>query len=469
MKPQGFTIFKRFTTQQERKKETRTLLALTLPLLGGQMAQTLNGFVDTVMAGHADPTALAGVAVGTSLWLPLYLLMLGILMNTTPVTARLLGEKKQGEANGTLQQALVLALILGALVIIALFSVDPIFPLIAVDPQLIPTVKGYLVGIAAGVPAAAIFLVLRCYTEALGHTRPVFWVSVAGLLFNIPMNYILIYGHFGMPEMGGAGCGWATSIAAWVMVIMMLLYIRFHPVYRQFPFKLTPFKFQFPLLARLLKLGLPSGMSIFFEVSIFAVIALIISSLGPVVTAGHQIALNITGLVFMIPLSIALATTIRLGQSRGLKDMRAIRITLQQAFRLCTATALISAVFLLLTHQWLPLIYSKDTGVTLLASQLLIFAAIYQLSDSWQVIAMGSLRGFEDTTVSMIITLTVYWGLAIPSGYLLGMTDKLGSAIGPAGFWIGIIIGLTGAALFLYWRLQVMVKRTELAFSTHAQ
>lgn len=465
MKPQGFTIFKRFASPQERKNETRSLLALALPLLGGQMAQAGNGFVDTVMAGQAGPTALAGVAVGSSLWLPLYLLMLGILMNTTPVTARLLGENKPQEANSTLQQALVLSLFLGALVLVALFSVDPLLSLISVDPQLIPTVKGYLQGIAFGVPAAAIFLVLRCYTEALGHTRPVFWVSVAGLIINIPMNYVLIHGHLGLPRLGGAGCGWATSTSAWVMVGIMLLYIRFHPIYRQFPFRIRPFKLQFPLLARLLKLGLPSGMSIFFEVSIFAVIALIISSLGPIVTAGHQIALNITGLAFMVPLSLALATTIRIGQSRGKKDMRAIRITLQQAFRLCTLTAILSAFLLLATHQWLPLIYSSNAGVTLLASQLLIFAAVYQLSDSWQVMAMGCLRGFEDTTVSMIITLTVYWGLAIPSGYLLGMTHWLVPALGPSGFWIGIIIGLTGAALFLYWRLQVMVKRTDASYA----
>lgn len=451
-------------SNNDRRKENRSLLALALPLLGGQLAQAGNGFVDTVMAGQASATALAGVAVGSSIWMPLYLFMLGILVNATPVTARLLAAGKFIDARETLRQALVLALLLTLLILLALWSIDPLLPLIKVDPVLIPTVKGYLFGIAFGVPAAAIFLVLRSYTEALSHTRPVLWISVAGLVINIPLNYILIHGLFGLPELGGAGCGWATSLSAWCMVFLMLAYIKGHAIYRQLPFSLTLPRPRLGVLARLTRLGLPSGLSVFFEVSIFAVISLLISSLGPVITAGHQIALNITGLTFMIPLSLSLAATIRIGQARGKRDSRALTLSIRQAFRINTLIAVCSTLFLLLAHQWIPLIYSRHPEVTKLASELLLIAAIYQLSDAWQVMAMGCLRGFEDTTWSMVITLTVYWGLAIPSGYILGLTDWVRPATGPYGFWIGIIIGLTAAAILLQYRLRIMLNRTRQQF-----
>lgn len=444
----------------------RALLALALPLLGGQLAQAGNGFVDTVMAGQAGTAALAGVAVGTSIWLPLYLFMLGILMNATPVMARLLGERQPQAADRTLQQALLLASGLALLVMALLWFCEPLLPLLKVDPSLIPTVTGYLAGISVGVPACALFLVLRCYTEALKHTRPIFWISLAGLLINIPFNYVLIHGKFGLPALGGAGCGWATSISAWCMVGLMWFYLKRHPHYRNHPLKLLPLHIDIARFGQLLRLGLPSGLSMFFEVSIFAAIALLISSLGPVVTAGHQVALNISSLSFMVPLSLALATTIRVGHARGQADADGLEAIIRHAFRVTAVVSLLLALLLLAVHHVMPSIYSDDERVTLLASQLLLLVAAYQLSDAWQVMAIGCLRGFEDTTWSMVITVLVYWGVSLPLGYVLGMTDLLVSPMGPAGFWIGIIIGLSLAALLLYWRLRLLLARSRLLFAT---
>lgn len=456
MKQQANTLCNPPPSRAERRRERRALLSLALPLLGGQLAQAGYGFVDTVMAGQAGAAALAGVAVGGSIWMPLYLFMLGILMSTTAVVARLFAANKTSAANEVLQQALLLALLLSGIICLLLFRVEPLFRLLEVDPQIRPIVKDYLMGISLGAPAAAVFLVLRSYTESLGHTKPVLWISLAGLAANVPLNYIFIHGKLGLPALGGAGCGWATSISAWLMVALMAAYIKKSRHYRQQPLNLWPLQLRFDAFWRLLKLGFPSGLATFFEVSIFATIALFISTLGPVVTAGHQVALSITSLTFMVPLSLSMAATIRVGQARGKRDSGALRLSLQQAFRINMGIGCLLAILLVASHPWLPLIYSSDPAVCLLASQLLLWAAAYQLSDAWQVMTMGCLRGFEDTTWSMLITLLVYWGLALPCGYLLGLTDLIRPAMGPAGFWIGILVGLTAAAICLHWRLRLM-------------
>lgn len=452
-------------SNESKRLENRALMALALPLLGGQLAQAGFGLVDTIMAGQAGTIALAGVAVGTSLWIPLYLFIQGILMNTTPVTARHLAANQPQAADRTLQQALLLSLLLSAGVIYLLSCIDPLFPILKVDPQLIPTVKGYLTGISIGVPAAAMFLVLRSYTEAMNHTRPILWISLIGLLINIPFNYMLIYGSFGLPALGGAGCGWATSIAAWCMLIMMWVYLKKHAIYRSHPIKLAPLRLHLVTFARLLRLGLPSGLAMLFEVSIFAVVALLISRLGAEITAGHQVTLNITSMTFMVPLSLSLAATIRVGHARGKRDATALDLSLRQAMKINTGIGVAMALLLLLLHNWLPLVYTDDPAVQQLASQLLLLCAAYQLSDACQVMAIGCLRGFEDTTWSMVITLIVYWGLGLPIGYVLGLTDWVVPAMGPAGFWIGIIVGLTAAAVLLLWRLKLLKARTVLAFS----
>lgn len=445
---------------------TRELSTLALPILGGQAAQAGNGFVDTIMAGQVGPVALAGVAVGTSIWLPLYLFMLGILMNATPVSARLRAAQKHAAANATLQQALLLGLALSTLIIIALLAVEPLLSLLKVAPELIPTVTGYLLGISSGAPAAAIFLVQRSYVESIKQTAPVFWISLVGLLINIPFNYLLIHGKFGLPALGGAGCGWATSISFWCMVLLMHLHLKHHPRYRQSPLRMFPLQLDSARLLSLLKLGLPSGFALFFEVSIFALIALLIGSLGAVTTAGHQITLNLSSLTFMVPLSLSLATSIRVGHARGLGDVTQLHSIIRHAFRASLFIGALLTLLLLALHQWLPLIYSHDTGVTSLASSLLILAAFYQLSDAWQVTANGCLRGFEDTTWSMFITLLTYWGISLPLGYTLGMTNWLVPAMGPAGFWWAIILGLTIAAALLTWRLHILLRRVRRVATT---
>lgn len=434
------------------------LLALALPILGGQLAQTANGFVDTLMAGRVGAVDLAAVAVGASIWVPLYLFMTGVLMTATPVMSRHIGGEAFRRINPLAQQTALLGLGLGAVNFLILRNLGPLMHWMDVDPQIRPLVTDYLKAISWGMPGTALWLTLRSYTEAMSHARPVLWISVLGLLINIPANYVMIYGKLGMPAMGGVGCGWATSLVMWLMALMMLVYTAVNPAYRRARLNLRHRHWEPHNLFYLLRLGLPVGLSIFFEVSIFSVIALLISRLGPEIVAGHQIALNFTSLLFMVPLSFALATTVRVGRSRGRRDPAMLRLVVATSLKITAAIGLFLAIALVATRHWIPLIYTGQREVIALAAHLLLFAALYQISDAVQVCASGCLRGFEDTAWPMVMTLFAYWAVGLPLGYLLGLTDVLGPAMGPSGFWIGLIAGLSCAAVLLgarlYWRMR---------------
>lgn len=450
-----------FSLSPSRRAELRAQLALALPILGGQLAQTANGFVDTLMAGRVSPVDLAAVAVGASIWVPAYLFMTGVLMSATPILSRTLGAQSFARVNPITQQSLLLALGLGLLMMALLRSMAPVLAWMDVDAALQPLVTGYLDALSWGMPAMALFLSLRSYTEALSHTRPVLLISVAGLLINIPSNAIFIYGLFGVPAMGGVGCGWATSLVMWMMAAMMAVYVARHPVYDDARLSLRQRFFEPATILYMFRIGLPVGLSIFFEVSIFAIIALLISSLGAVTVAGHQIALNFTSLIFMLPLSLALAVTVRVGLGRGRNNPDAARLAINTALIITLAIGISAAVLLLLLRHHVPMLYTPDNEVRALAARLLLFAALYQVSDAWQVTVNGALRGYEDTAVPMLLTLIAYWGIGLPIGYVLGLTDLLRPAMGPDGFWIGLISGLTAAAIMLTLRLRRHLRPTR--------
>lgn len=252
-----------FSLSPSRRAELRAQLALALPILGGQLAQTANGFVDTLMAGRVSPVDLAAVAVGASIWVPAYLFMTGVLMSATPILSRTLGAQSFARVNPITQQSLLLALGLGLLMMALLRSMAPVLAWMDVDAALQPLVTGYLDALSWGMPAMALFLSLRSYTEALSHTRPVLLISVAGLLINIPSNAIFIYGLFGVPAMGGVGCGWATSLVMWMMAAMMAVYVARHPVYDDARLSLRQRFFEPATILYMFRIGLPVGLSIF--------------------------------------------------------------------------------------------------------------------------------------------------------------------------------------------------------------
>ena len=441
------------------RTEVRALLALAFPIIISQIATTAMGFVDAVMAGRVGPRDLAAVALGNSIWVPVFLLMSGILLATTPKVAQRFGADAHSDIGPIVRQALWLALITGLCAALILIGAEPLLHAMKVDPDLIDPSMGYLYGIASGMPAVGLYCVLRNFSDGLGKTRPSMVLGLSALALNIPINYIFIYGHFGVPAMGGVGCGWATAIVMWFMAIGMVVctwrgaVYQSSKVYSHFEWP------QWAILKRLLSVGLPIGIAVFAESSIFAVIALLIGSLGATVVAGHQIALNFSSLVFMIPYSLGMAITVRVGQALGRQQPREARFVAGVGMGTALVWAAISASLILLLREQIATVYTADLRVIEVATMLLMFAALYQFSDVIQVTAAGALRGYQDTRVTMVLTLFAYWGIGLPVGYALGLTDWFGAANGPSGLWQGLIVGLTCAALMLGVRLARSAKK----------
>ncbi|MCK1967806.1 MULTISPECIES: MdtK family multidrug efflux MATE transporter [Franconibacter] len=440
--------------------EARQLLALAIPVILAQIAQTAMGFVDTVMAGGYSATDMAAVAIGTSIWLPAILFGHGLLLALTPTIAQLNGSGRRDRIAHQVRQGFWLAGMVSVLVMVVLWNAGYIIHAMHnIDPQLADKAVGYLRALLWGTPGYLCFQVARNQCEGLARTKPGMVIGFIGLLVNIPVNYIFIYGHYGMPELGGVGCGVATASVYWVMFASMLLYVKRAHAMRDIQHAQHFGKPDWAVIKRLTQLGLPIALALFFEVTLFAVVALLVSPLGIVDVAGHQIALNFSSLMFVLPMSLAAAVTIRVGYRLGQGSTLDAQTSAWTGIAVGVCMAVVTAIFTVVMRKHIALLYNDNPQVVALASFLMLLAAVYQISDSIQVIGSGVLRGYKDTRSIFFITFIAYWVLGLPSGYVLALTDLVVEPMGPAGFWTGFIIGLTSAAIMMFWRMRYLQRQ----------
>lgn len=446
--------------------EIRALLKLTAPILATQLAQIGMGTVDTIMSGHVSTLDLAAVAIGTSIWLPIWLFLAGILVALSPITARLSAAAQTEKLPYLLAAALWMGIVFGLIAAIMLGSSRYLLPLLIDDATTAQIAGDYLTMIAFGMPSAGVFLAYRFYAEALNQAGHVTRIMLIGLILNVPINWIFIEGLFGMPALGGVGCGVGSSLVFTGMAIAMALNTRRHRLMDAFSLWPSVWSPQWLRVQELVKIGLPIGLAIFFEVSLFSVIALFLTVLGPTIVAGHQVALNVSSLTFMVPLSLGMALTVRVGHHLGRQEVTFARRLSWLGVNINLALAVLNATLIVLLARWIAAVYSPDPEVVAIASALLIFAAVFQLSDAVQIAAAGALRAYQDTLAVMLITFISYWVLGLGLGYYLAF--KLPEPMGAAGFWIGLIVGLTSAAIALSWRLR-HVSRHPPSFITQTQ
>nr|WP_276538105.1 MdtK family multidrug efflux MATE transporter [Enterobacter hormaechei] len=440
--------------------EARQLLALAIPVIVAQVAQTAMGFVDTVMAGGYSATDMAAVAIGTSIWLPAILFGHGLLLALTPVIAQLNGSGRRDRVAHQVRQGFWLAGGVSVLIMIVLWNAGYIIRAMHnIDPALADKAVGYLRALLWGAPGYLFFQVARNQCEGLAKTKPGMVMGFIGLLVNIPVNYIFIYGHFGMPELGGVGCGVATAAVYWVMFGCMLTYIKHARSMRDIRNDASFSAPDWTLMTRLIQLGLPIALALFFEVTLFAVVALLVSPLGIIDVAGHQIALNFSSLMFVLPMSLAAAVTIRVGFRLGQGSTLDAQTAARTGLGVGVCMAVCTALFTVLLREQIALLYNDNPEVVTLASHLMLLAAIYQISDSIQVIGSGVLRGYKDTRSIFFITFIAYWVLGLQCGYILALTDLVVDRMGPAGFWMGFIIGLTSAAIMMMLRMRFLQRQ----------
>ena len=433
--------------------ELKEMLRLALPLVTGQLSAIGMNVIDAMLAGHLDAHTLGAVAVGTSVWSLALVAAIGVMLALPPSVAQLNGAGRRREIGALFRQALWLAFALGILLMIGVHFGGPLLVVaIGVDPALVPDVTRFLHAISFGAPALTLFFALRGLSEGFGLTRPTMYFSLLGLGLLAPVGYVLMYGRLGFPQLGALGSGIATACVIWIEALAFLAYVATRRHYRE----LTLFAHFDPpepaAIVDLLRIGVPMGVSVFMEASLFVAVALAIGTLGTDVVASHQIAINVASVTFMVPLGIAMATTVRVGHAVGRGDAEGVRGAGRAGLILTLFAQGFSAILMLTVPEHIASLYTGDAAVIALAAQLLILAGLFQFSDGMQVAASGALRGLKDTRVPMLITTFAYWGVGMPVGWWLAFPAGLGAR----GMWMGLIAALSMAALLLtlrFWRL----------------
>ncbi len=446
------------------RQEINKIIRLSIPVFIAQFAQTAMGFVDTVMAGGVSANDMAAVSIAASIWLPCILFGVGVLMALLPLTAQAHGAEKHNEIPRIGQQGLYLALLLSIPITLLLYNAGYAVNLMDIEAPLKSITTKYLYAVLFAAPAFLLFQALRNYIEGLSLTKPAMVISFMGLLANIPLNWIFVYGKFGAPALGGVGCGVATAIVYWLMLLILLGYVMYTQKLHHYPLFQTFSTPDYRQLLSMFKLGLPVAVALFFEVTIFAGIAVLIAPLGAMVVAAHQIAINFATMVFMLPMSISNAVSIRVGFNLGRSYNQGAKNASYAGFTVAITLSIITALLTVIFREDISRLYTEDKDVIALAITLMLFSALYQGVDAIQVIAAGALRGYKQMNAIFTRTFIAYWIVGLPSGYLLGLTDIIVAPLGAKGFWIGLTLGLTTAAILLGQHLRKV--QTSPAFKT---
>lgn len=432
--------------------ELKALGVLAAPIILTQLSHAGMSAVDAVMAGRVSPVDLAGVALGASFFWPGMLLLAGIVMSVTPTVSQMHGAGQEREAGAVVRQALWIAFIGGSLLAVPMHFAEPGYRLINVDPAAIPVASAYLQAMSFGLVPILGYFVLRYLCDGLSWTRPAMVVALCALAAKVPLNYVFVFGALGVPAMGAVGCGVSGAIVMTGELIAMLAILR-HPRVRAVGV-LERFAWPSPaLMWRLLKLGVPIGFALFFEVAVFSVVTLLIGSLGVRAVAAHQIVTNVGGVTFMIPLALGMAATIRVGYNVGGRDYAGARRSVFVALAASLVFAFVAAAVLLALREQIAGLYTRDAEVVGVAAGLLLIVALYQFVDDTQITAMGALRGYKDTRAPMLTVAFAYWVIGLPLGATLGFGLGGVTALGVTGFWLGLVAGLSVAAAMLIWRV----------------
>jgi len=432
-------------------REMRVSFALALPLVVGQASSMGMNIVDTVLAGRHGPVTLAAVGVGSAIWSVVILVSIGVLMAVPPTVAQLNGAGRRGEIGPVFRQALWLALALGiGLFFVVRGGAVALAPL-GITAEARPEAEAFLRAISWGAPGLALYFCLRNLSEGVAWTKPAMVFGLAGLVLLAPLGWALMFGL----EMGAAGLGYAVAITLYCQVIGLCLYLWHSPRFTDLGLFVRFDPPRWAPIRDLLRLGLPMGVSVFMEGSLFVATALLIGGLGTVQIAAHQIAILIASLAFMVPLGVAMATTVRVGHAVGAGDASAVRWSAAAGYSLAMIAQTVSALVLLFAAGWLAGLFTTDPAVIALATLLMVYAAVFQYPDGFQAMSAGALRGLKDTRVPMFITVLAYWGLGLPLGYWLGIHGGQGAP----GLWTGLILGLSVAACLLGWRFWRLSRR----------
>jgi len=440
------------------RTEIATLWRLSWPMLVGQLATVGMGVADVAMTGHVNAAELAAVSLGTSVWSIILVTVMGVMMAINTVVAHEMGAGRNDRISHAVRESLWMGLIVGVAGCVAANLCTLLFDHVGLEQAVADRASNFLHIISLGMPAFACYRALYGYTTSINETKPIMVIALAGLAYNIAVNWATIFGKFGFPQLGALGCAISTASGMWLMLAAMLVWIRVAPAYRAtYPFTHWEGP-NWPEIGAMFKLGLPIGVTYFAEVSAFGIISLLVARFGVVQISAHQIALNFTSLVFMVPLSFGIGALTRVGQAMGEGNPVRARFVAWVGTGMCLAFGMLSALGILVFRWQIAALYTSDAAVQATCVMLLLFAALFQLSDATQVAAASSIRGYKVTRSPMVIQMIAFWGVALPVGWILGLAPAWfpwspRAPMQATGFWIGLVLGLTVAAVLLAWSL----------------
>ncbi len=445
-------------------KEFSYNIRLALPIITGMLGHTIVSIVDNVMVGKLGPAELAAVSLGNSFVFIAMSLGIGFSTAITPLVAEADGKKNIEEGRSAFHHGLYLCTILGVILFGIIYFSKPLISFMGQPEHVVTLAKPYLDIVAFSLIPLIMFQAYKQFADGMSETKYSMWATILGNITNVVLNYLFIYGIWIFPELGIVGAAVGTIASRFVMLgymhYMMNKRKKFHPFFKGF--SLQEIKREVNL--KIIKLGTPSAMQMFFEVALFTGAIWLSGRLGTTSQAANQVALSLASFTFMFAMGLGVAAMIRVGNQKGLGDFHKLRLVAFSIFLLATILEIAFAIIFLVFHEQLPTIfvdlkdvanYSENLEVVTIASQLLLVASIFQISDGLQVVVLGALRGLQDVKVPMYITFVAYWVIGFPISIYLGIFTSLGAT----GIWVGLLAGLTAAALFLFIRFNNETKK----------
>ena len=437
----------------------KDIFRLGWPVFVAQIAVMANGFIDTVMAGRYSTVDLAGVGVGASIYMSIFVAVMGVLLALTPTVSQLYGAGRHSEVGEEVRQSVWLSILLVLVCLAALAFPDPLLAFTRLEPEVEARTRGYLAASAWGVPAMLLFRVFYGFSTAVSKPRVVMTLNLVGLALKVPLNWVFMYGELGFPEMGGVGCGVANAVIAWMTAIAGWYWCYADPAYKRYE---VFGRWSWPKprrIGRLVSLGLPIGATFFVDVTGFTFMALFIARLGPTNSAAHQVAANIAAVLYMLPLAIGNAASVLVGHAVGARDFRRARATGLAGIGTSFGCGCLIAMALLSSTRAVAGVYSQDPKVVALAATLLAFVAGYHVFDSLQAVVVNVLRGYKRAVVPMAIYAFALWGVGLGGGYLLALQGVhlpwlgIEGPLGAKGFWAAAIgsLFIAGSLVSVYF------------------
>ena len=437
------------------REQVKTTFLLAYPVMLSQLGQVAVGVADSMMVGRLGALELAASSLANSIFFVLLMFGIGISMGLTPLVSKAYGKGKTNQISRLFSNSLLInfftSLVMLGLVLLCSRNLNFLNQPEEVEALALP----FLLIITASLVPLMLFQTFKQFVEGLSQTKQAMFITIAANLVNVFLNWLLIWGHWGFPELGFLGAAWATLISRVLMMVLMGGYVLTSKRYRDFKIQIFRFKPNWTLCQRILKIGVPTGFQFIFEVSAFSAAAIMMGWISVNALAGHQIALNLASISYMMATGLATAGMIRVSHYIGKEDFKGMREAGMVAFGMAATFMFVCALLFFVLRFFLPTLYIDDPQVISLAASLLVLAGLFQLSDGIQVVGLGVLRGLEDVKVPTVVTFLAYWGLGLPLGYFLAFTMGLAEK----GIWIGLLIGLTLTAGLLLYRFDQLSKR----------